>query len=101
MNSSNSLNHVEMIPLKFHLSQNYPNPFTEKTMIKYCVAFKTKVTITVSDIENRLIETLVNEEKEAGTYEVVFNGNKLFEGIYYYQLETTEYNFNKKMILKR
>ena len=39
----------EMIPLKFHLSQNYPNPFKDKTSIKYCIAYKTVVEITVSN----------------------------------------------------
>jgi len=37
----------EATPLKFHLSQNYPNPFSEKTIIKYCVAYKTRVQITI------------------------------------------------------
>jgi hypothetical protein len=90
-----------LIPLEFHLSQNYPNPFNEKTIIKYCVAFKTKVTIIVSDFENKLIETLVQEEKEAGTYEVEFDASTLPEGIYFYQLETKEFTYKKEMNLKR
>ena len=89
-----------LIPLEFHLSQNYPNPFKEKTIIKYCVAFKTNVTISVSDFENKLLRTLVQEVKEAGTYEVEFKADNLPEGIYFYQFETKEYIYKKKMILK-
>ena len=63
----------EVIPLEFFLSQNYPNPFKEKTVIKYCVAYKTRVQITVYDSEGKEIEKLVDEEKSPGTYEVEFS----------------------------
>jgi hypothetical protein len=90
-----------LIPLEFHLSQNYPNPFREKTIIKYCVAFKTKVTITILNFKNKLIKTLVQEEKEAGTYDVEFDAGNLSEGIYFFQLETEECIYKKEMNLKR
>ena len=81
----------EVIPLKFHLSQNYPNPFKEKTVIKYCVAYKTRVVLTVYNSEDEVIEKLINEEKKPGTYEIEFNsavGNRqLANGNYYYRLK--------------
>ena len=61
-----------LIPTKFHLSQNYPNPFKDKTTIKYCIAFKTLVKITIYNSEGEMIEKLVDEVKQAGTYEVEF-----------------------------
>ena len=57
----------EVTPLEFHLSQNYPNPFNEKTQFKYCVAYKTRVQITVYDYEGKEIEKMVDEEKSPGT----------------------------------
>ena len=45
----------EVIPLEFYLSQNYPNPFKDKTIIKYCVAYKTKIQITIFNSENKEI----------------------------------------------
>jgi hypothetical protein len=81
----------EVIPLKFHLSQNYPNPFKEKTVIKYCVAYKTRVVLTVYNSEDEVIEKLIDEEKKPGTYEIEFHsaaGNRqLATGNYYYRLE--------------
>ena len=62
----------DLIPTEFYLSQNYPNPFKEKTTIKYCVAYKTKVRITIYNSEGEMIEKLVDEVKEAGTYEAEF-----------------------------
>jgi len=97
----------EMIPLKFFLSQNYPNPFKEKTAIKYCLAYKSKVQLIVFNSDNEKVETLVDEIKEPGTYEVEFDprichcgeDKNLMSGNYYYRLEAGEFLITKKMIL--
>ena len=101
MNEVKSTNHDEMIPLKFRLSQNYPNPFKEKTKIKYCVAFRTNVNISVFDAKGKLIKNLIDKEHNAGTYEVEFNSASLTEGIYYYQINTTDFLETKEMILEK
>jgi len=98
----------EVTPLGFRLSQNYPNPFKEKTMIKYCVAYKTQVQITVYDSEGKEIEKLVNEEQKPGAYEVKFNAlvdhsgksRKLDDGYYFYRLKANDYTSEKKWLCK-
>ena len=93
----------EFIPSEFFLSQNYPNPFKEKTIIKYCVAFKTRVQLTVYNSEGKVIEKLVDEEKLPGAYEVEFNtvekhsDESLQSGTYSYRLEAGDYSSEKKM----
>jgi hypothetical protein len=90
----------EMIPLKFFLSQNYPNPFKEKTTIKYCLAYQSRVQLIVFNSDNEKVETLVDEIKEPGTYEVEFRvSSRLRGGIYSYRLEAGEFTQTKKMIL--
>jgi len=74
------INNNNLIPTEFYLSQNYPNPFSERTSIKYCVAYKTNVKLEVFDSEGEMIKVLVSEEKEAGTYEAEFNGSGMSEG---------------------
>ena len=99
----------ELVPTEFYLSRNHPNPFREKTIIKYCVADRTNVKIAVFNSEGELIETLINEEKEAGTYKVEFfsftgsTGNKryLLNGDYYCRFEAGDYKSEKKMVLLR
>jgi len=108
-------NNDEVTPIKFFLSQNYPNPFYEKTVIKYCVAYKTRVQITVYNAEGKEIEKLVDEEKQPGTYEVQFQSatrlpdgqvgtQQSAKGEYSYRLEATpiggqagDYKSEKKM----
>ena len=91
----------EFVPSEFNLSQNYPNPFRENTTIKYCVAYNTRVQITVLSSEGEVIEKLVDEEKKPGTYEVEFKSSELSEGIYYYRLDAGEYSNFKKMNLEK
>ena len=93
----------EVTPLEFHLAQNYPNPFKDKTVIKYCVAYNTKVQITVFNSEGEQIEKLVDDEKKPGTYEIEFqstvNSRQLASGNFYYRLEAGDFRSEKKMIL--
>lgn len=102
---------TEYLPSEFYLSQNYPNPFSKKTTIKYCVAYKTKVQITVFNHYGKVIEKLVDEEKEAGTYEVEFSAKGvrnlfvssqgLTGGNYRYLLVAGYYSDEKIMIMEK
>ena len=87
------------IPQTFQLSQNYPNPFNPTTSIRYMVSSITNVKLTVYDILGREIQTLVNEEKPAGTYEAIFNASNLSSGVYFYRLEADGFVQTKKMNL--
>jgi len=66
---------TEFLPSEFYLAQNYPNPFRRKTVIKYCVPYRSKVQITVFSNEGKELEKLVDEEKNPGTYAVEFSAS--------------------------
>ena len=89
------------LPYDFVLYQNYPNPFNPTTIIKYSIPFNTNVSIRVYDILGNEIAALVNENKNAGNYEVVFSADNLSSGIYFYKLITGNKVQTKKMILLR
>ncbi len=102
--TSTGLNEDESIPQNFFLYQNYPNPFNPTTKIRYSIPSNVKgqmsnVSLKVYDVLGREVATLVNEEKQAGVYEVEFNASQLSSGIYYYQLKTGNFIETKKMIL--
>jgi mannose/cellobiose epimerase-like protein (N-acyl-D-glucosamine 2-epimerase family) len=85
----------------FELSQNYPNPFNPVTTIRYKIPDQSFATLKVFDLLGREISTLVNEEKSAGNYEVKFNASSLPSGIYFYRLQSANFDKIKKMILMK
>jgi hypothetical protein len=90
---------IDQLPTEFSLAQNYPNPFNPSTRIKYQVASNSRVSLVVYDILGNEIETLVNEVKPAGTYEVTWYAENLPSGVYFYQLRAGSFVDTKKMIL--
>ncbi|MBT8379042.1 MAG: T9SS type A sorting domain-containing protein [Ignavibacteria bacterium] len=82
----------------FKLS-NYPNPFNYSTIINYPVLQTSDVVIKVFDMLGNEVETLVNEEKQTGTYEITWYAENLPSGIYFYQLQAGSFVETKKMVL--
>jgi hypothetical protein len=60
---------------------------------------RSQVTLKVYDVLGNEIATLVNEEKEAGSYEVEFNAEKLSSGVYFYRIQSGNFIDTKKMLL--
>ncbi|RKY92064.1 MAG: hypothetical protein DRQ13_10780 [Ignavibacteriae bacterium] len=87
----------------YSLTNNYPNPFNPSTIIKYSVPENEYVTLKVYDAIGNEISTLVNEEKQAGNYEVEFSApggaTSLSSGIYFYRLQAGSFVETKKMVL--
>lgn len=71
----------------YSLSNNYPNPFNPSTSIKYAVSSRQFVKLKVYDLLGNEVETLVNEEKSAGKYEINWNAANLPSGVYFYRLQ--------------
>lgn len=74
----------------FKLEQNYPNPFNPKTVISYSLSIGGNVLLKIYDVLGNEVATLVDEEKQPGIYEVVFNSSAIRQlqssGMYFYQI---------------
>jgi photosystem II stability/assembly factor-like uncharacterized protein len=97
------------LPAQTELLQNYPNPFNPYTTIKFTIPVvgaysNTPLRLVVYDILGREINTLVNENKIAGEYSVIWDGKDNFgrdvpSGIYFCNLKYGDISKSKKMIL--
>lgn len=95
----------ETSPQDFTLYQNYPNPFNPETVISFKLAVRSNVTLKIFDVLGREVATLVNEEKPAGEYQILFNNQLttnhqlLSSGVLFYQLKVGNRLQTKSMLL--
>ena len=94
------------IPINFTLFQNYPNPFNPDTEIRYLVSKDSYVVLKIFNILGEEVRTLVNDEKSAGSYLVVWDGRNdagddAASGVYFCCLKAGSFKAAKKMILIR
>jgi hypothetical protein len=92
-------NNQNRIPKEFSLSQNYPNPFNPTTVIAYELPKASSVKLVVYDMLGREVKTLVNEFKQAGSYDVSFDASSLASGVYFYRINAGSFTDVKKMML--
>ena len=90
---------ISSTPDNYRLTQNYPNPFNPTTTIEFSLPQSSKVLLKVYDVLGKEVISLVNEEKSAGSYKVNFDAGNLSSGLYFYKLETENFNEVKKMLL--
>ena len=80
------------------LFQNYPNPFTSKTVINYQLPAISNIDLSVYSITGFKIKTLVKERQLAGRYEVDWNAEGITPGLYLYELKAGQNRKVMKMI---
>lgn len=86
-------------PFKFGVEQNYPNPFNPVTNISFTLNKTSQASITVYNMLGQKVKELLNERLTAGEHSVVFDGENVSSGIYFYQLRTGENTVTKQMTL--
>jgi hypothetical protein len=94
------------IPKQYKLYQNYPNPFNPTTEIRFDIPEKTRVELRIFNILGQQVTTLVDEIRNAGTYQILWDGKSssgipVASGMYIYQLKAGSFVGAKKMILLR
>jgi len=85
--SLTSVNNITTtVPSEFTLSQNYPNPFNPVTNIRFAVPTNGFVTMKVYNTLGKEVSNLVNQNLNAGSYEVKFDASTLTSGMYFYTM---------------
>jgi len=90
---------VNIIPNRFQLNQNHPNPFNPTTHFEYALPSAGYVTLKIFNILGQEVATLINEFQDAGFKSVTFDGSQLSSGIYFYRIWAGTFTDIKKMVL--
>jgi M6 family metalloprotease-like protein len=96
----------DVIPQRFALRANYPNPFNPTTTIRYDVASRSHVRLEVFDVRGAVVRTLVNDVQEPNEYGVQWDGrndrgNAVSSGVYFYRLTAAGFSDVRKMTLMK
>ena len=83
----------------YSLDQNYPNPFNPATTIRFALPKPSHVTLTIYDVDGRLVTTLVDKQMPPGVHKAIFDASSLSSGVYFYRIETEGFVRSKKLIL--
>jgi hypothetical protein len=91
----------ELLPQEFSLAQNFPNPFNPQTAIDFHVSQTCQVVLKVFNLQGQEISVLVNKIYSQGRHRVLFDGQGLPAGIYFYQIRMKDFQEVRKMVLTK
>jgi hypothetical protein len=86
-------------PSAFSLIGAYPNPFNFSTTISYQLSAFSHVSLKVYDSAGRLVATLIDGGREAGTHQATLDGSNWASGIYLVKLKTGSNKAVQKIVL--
>lgn len=86
-------------PSAVALQQNYPNPFTSRTSIRYTLPRSGSVRLVVYDVLGREVERLRDGMQAAGSHEISFGRGALSTGVYFYRLVVDGMALQRQMTL--
>jgi hypothetical protein len=95
--SANAVREGPRCPGAFRLSQNFPNPFNEGTIIRFTAKDPCRVTLKVFDLRGREAFTLAEGMYQPGEHSVLFDASGLASGIYVYTIRMGNFTASRKM----
>jgi len=101
-----SITDLRPLPPEFSLSQNAPNPFNPRTVIRFGVPDAGSVRLAVYDVNGQHVRMLVDGPMQVGHHEAVWDGadalgREVSSGVYLYRLTSDEGTLVRRMLLVR
>ncbi len=93
------VNEGRKIPMRFEITQTYPNPFNSTATIRFSLPIASTVKMDIYDVTGRKVTTLINGRFNAGFHQTQFDGSKLASGIYIVRMNNGHTVVQQKMVL--
>jgi hypothetical protein len=88
------------------LNLAYPNPTAEGAEIRYSLQGQGKVSLAIYDVSGRLVRQLVDQEREAGSYLIRWDGKsasgqKASSGVYFIRMRAGNFEATRRLVVAR
>jgi len=94
-------NEIAPVVVTSDLISAYPNPFNPQTTIGYTTTVASDLTVAVYDLSGKVVATLANGFKPAGSYSVNWNAVNLSNGVYVVRMQGNGFSASKKVVLMK
>ncbi len=81
----------------FSLQQNYPNPFSGTSNVEITLPVGCLVHLAIINVEGQVVQTVLNQHYDAGSFEISFDATGLASGTYYYQMTAGDVTLTRQM----
>ena len=98
-NSINMTPTETIIPEGISLYPAYPNPFNPVTSLKYTLMEDTFVSLSVYDVNGKLMKELVNTHQSAGYHTTLWDAQDEASGLYFMKFIAGDYQQTQKVML--
>ena len=81
-----------------YLEDCYPNPVKDKTVFSFRINSKSRVKLDLLDMQGKLINVILDEERNEGLHHVTFDLKSLKTGTYLYRIQSGSLGKTKKLV---
>ena len=93
------INLSNKLPESVSFNNAYPNPFNPSTNLSFIIPAKANVSIIIYNLKGRAIETLINENLDAGYHSIIWNANNYSSGVYFVKMTSGNFSTTQKLLL--
>jgi hypothetical protein len=83
----------------YSLDQNYPNPFSGTSECEITLPVGAMVHLAIIDVKGQVVQTVLNQHFDAGTFGVSLKTDGLSSGTYYYQMTAGSVTLTRQMVI--
>jgi hypothetical protein len=88
-------------PEKFEVFNNYPNPFNPTTTISYQLTADSRVRLKIFNLLGQEVASIVDEDRQAGYHQEIWDATRYSSGMYVYQLIATDQQATRQVARKK
>ncbi len=83
----------------YSLDQNYPNPFNGSSDVEITLPVGGQVNLSIINVQGQVVQTVLNQHFDAGTFDVTLHSESLASGTYYYQMTAGGVTLTRQMVV--